>query len=263
MIGLMLITCLPAQSDTTTVHLPESTNLIHVGMTVKEIHQLLGQPQFVSRGKTHFEVWPGDLTVFIIDGKAALIKTSQTTTETSTETETATVLMPVLFSADVTVVINLVNRSTAPKPVLIQTFASNGTLVDSIVRTAALGNTEVRVAALPISAPTNEVEFPFVANISPGTPAEKVGLRAGDLLLKADAHRLTRIEELRPIIQNAGGKSVAIVYERNDVRYEVEVTPICDTATALILPRSEYHAAQCDPANPYWRIGLLVSTDLV
>jgi regulator of sigma E protease len=73
----------------------------------------------------------------------------------------------------------------------------------------------------------NEVE---VGAVQPGMPAEKAGLRRGDLLVSVNGLPIHSRVSLREIIKSSGGKPVEVEYEREGVRKKVTITPVYESA---------------------------------
>lgn len=65
-----------------------------------------------------------------------------------------------------------------------------------------------------------------VANVTPGMPAEKAGLRKGDLLLTAAGEPVHSWARFHKIIEGSGGKPVPIEYERGGRVYQAVVSPV-------------------------------------
>lgn len=61
--------------------------------------------------------------------------------------------------------------------------------------------------------------------VSPGSAAERGGLRAGDILLQLDGTDIDSVEDLQAVYdRHAPGDTVTAVYERNGTRYETRLT---------------------------------------
>lgn len=67
-----------------------------------------------------------------------------------------------------------------------------------------------------------------IASLSPGLPAEKAGLRKGDILLSANGRPIRSQARLHEVIEAADGAPVAIEYVRNGDRSHVTIQPIFD-----------------------------------
>jgi len=76
-------------------------------------------------------------------------------------------------------------------------------------------------------APKSEIE---VVAISPGMPADKAGIRIGDLLISANGQPVESRHTLQAIIRGTGGKPVDIVYKRAKVPHDVTVRPEYSTS---------------------------------
>ena len=66
---------------------------------------------------------------------------------------------------------------------------------------------------------------PKVGEVSPGLPAEKVGLKKGDTVLSIDGESVSRWEDLSQIIRNSKGKELAMKVKRDGEIFEFRVTP--------------------------------------
>ncbi len=64
-----------------------------------------------------------------------------------------------------------------------------------------------------------------LTDISEGSPAEKAGLMAGDIIVKMDNERVHLYEEIMLNTQFSSGESVKITYERGGEEYVVDITP--------------------------------------
>jgi regulator of sigma E protease len=71
-------------------------------------------------------------------------------------------------------------------------------------------------------APRSEIE---AVSVTPAMPAEKSGIRTGDLLISANGQPIESRFTLQAIIRSTGGKPVDIVYNRNKEQHSVTVQP--------------------------------------
>jgi regulator of sigma E protease len=69
-----------------------------------------------------------------------------------------------------------------------------------------------------------------VGKLSPGFPAEKAGLKKGDLLLSANGQTINSTFKLQEVIEAANGKPVNLRIERGGNQMDVSVQPIYNTA---------------------------------
>jgi len=92
-------------------------------------------------------------------------------------------------------------------------------------------------------APKTEIE---AVGVSPGMPADKAGLRKGDLLISANGQPIESRYTLQAIIRGTGGKPVDIVYKRDNQRHEVTMRP-------------EYAT---NDGDPHWMIGIGIEEKL-
>jgi len=82
-----------------------------------------------------------------------------------------------------------------------------------------------------------------VAAVSRGMPAEKAGLKKGDVLRSANGKQLRSVHGLHEVISASGGKPVTIEYLRDDRQYRAVIQPVY---------------TQDPPSSPArWMIGVL------
>ncbi|HYJ13257.1 MAG TPA: S1C family serine protease [Thermomicrobiales bacterium] len=97
------------------------------------------------------------------------------------------------------------------------------------VRTAWIGIT-VKRGEMPESAQksfTEQLGAVIISGIEPGSPAARVGLHAGDILISVDEQPLEDVTDLKHILCNEHiGDPLKIVAWRNDTRIDVTVTPV-------------------------------------
>ncbi len=75
--------------------------------------------------------------------------------------------------------------------------------------------------------PTETIPMPpVISNVNPGLPAEKAGLRKGDLILSVDGKNVSTWDELSKIIRNSGGKELTIKVKRKNEVFEKTISPI-------------------------------------
>src|SRR5579884_514199 len=80
-----------------------------------------------------------------------------------------------------------------------------------------------------------------LGEIAPGMPAEKAGLKAGDVLVAVDGKPIHSRHKLPELLQRSGGQPVVIEYMRDGVKRTTTVTPVY------------HHSAEEGSA---WRIGV-------
>ncbi|MFB3887094.1 MAG: RIP metalloprotease RseP [Thermodesulfobacteriota bacterium] len=64
-----------------------------------------------------------------------------------------------------------------------------------------------------------------LGEVSPGFPAEKAGLKKGDVILSINGEEISRWDELHRTIRNSQGKELSLKVKRNGDIFEVKVTP--------------------------------------
>jgi S1-C subfamily serine protease len=64
-----------------------------------------------------------------------------------------------------------------------------------------------------------------VSGITPGSPAERAGVQAGDILLELDGRAIADLRSYSAILRElAPGQKVAVVLRRGDAERTLEVT---------------------------------------
>jgi regulator of sigma E protease len=65
-----------------------------------------------------------------------------------------------------------------------------------------------------------------IGELSPGLPAEKAGLKKGDLVLSIDGVEVAKWDDLSKIIRNSEGKELSMKVKRDGEILEIKVTPL-------------------------------------
>jgi regulator of sigma E protease len=92
-------------------------------------------------------------------------------------------------------------------------------------------------------APKSEIE---AVGVSPGMPAEKAGIRKGDLLISANGQPIESRYTLQAVIRGTGGKPVDLVYKRDNQLHSVIIKP-------------EYNTSE---SEAHWMIGVGIEEKL-
>jgi regulator of sigma E protease len=81
----------------------------------------------------------------------------------------------------------------------------------------------------------------LVAAVSPDSPAEKAGLRAGDLIVSVDGGPIGSFASFSELVRGSGGRALAIAYARAGARYEIEIEPaLLEADTGLGIPEERW-----------------------
>ncbi|MBV8976120.1 MAG: RIP metalloprotease RseP [Alphaproteobacteria bacterium] len=67
---------------------------------------------------------------------------------------------------------------------------------------------------------------PLVGSVTPGSPAERAGIRAGDLVRQIDNTSISDFGQIPEIVQTGGGQPLTISLQRGAQSYTVHVTPV-------------------------------------
>jgi regulator of sigma E protease len=117
-----------------------------------------------------------------------------------------------------------VERGPAEAPVLAELFAP------ALGDLAALGVLQANVLA---------------SEVTPGSPADKAGLRAGDLVLAVDGTPVTSFQNFAENVLASGGRELSVVYARDGATERASLRPAlesCERGPAL--------------EEPCWRVGI-------
>jgi regulator of sigma E protease len=121
-------------------------------------------------------------------------------------------------------------RNPSWEDIVLKEVASAGRTLQVWVRR---GNDTLHVQVTPVleertglgSAGWEDLTDIEVASVTPGMPADKAGLKAGDLLVSANGVHLRSRFRLHEVMKASNGKPVVIEYERNGERRQVTIQP--------------------------------------
>jgi regulator of sigma E protease len=81
----------------------------------------------------------------------------------------------------------------------------------------------------------------LVAGTTPGSPAEKAELRAGDLIVAVDGAPVGSFAAFSELVRASGGRALQIAYARAGERHEIRVQPqMLEADTGLGIPEERY-----------------------
>jgi regulator of sigma E protease len=84
--------------------------------------------------------------------------------------------------------------------------------------------------AMMLGAPTSaDPENAMISSVSPGSPAEAVGLQAGDVILRANDAEILTITDLQEYTQAHLGEMIVLTVQRDDEMLEIAVVPRVET----------------------------------
>jgi regulator of sigma E protease len=104
-------------------------------------------------------------------------------------------------------------------------------------------------AALVFGIP-NDKASTEIGPLSPGYPAERAGMRSGDVIVSVDGVRMRDGDQLVDVIHSSAGKRLHIVYSRHGVLHAVDVTPVLATIGGRHFGRIGF-----SPLPEYRRVG--------
>ncbi|HUT32768.1 MAG TPA: PDZ domain-containing protein [Planctomycetota bacterium] len=127
-------------------------------------------------------------------------------------------------------------------------------IFDRLEDVASRGRT--REYAVGIGVHLGEGLLPQIALVASDSPAQRAGLRAGDVIREVDGKRVRNIAEATELLQGEAGKSLTLTIERNTKPQKVELTrevvvwgkskrqvpvsPFCQDGVALIVTGQDY-----------------------
>ena len=81
----------------------------------------------------------------------------------------------------------------------------------------------------------------LVAGTTPGSPAEKAELRAGDLIVSVDGAPVGSFAAFSELVRASGGRALQIAYARGGERHEIRVQPqMLEADSGLGIPEERY-----------------------
>ena len=114
--------------------------------------------------------------------------------------------------------------SLASKGKLARIFVLSAGGIMNLLAAALFFALAMMVGAPTIADPENAV----VNSVSPGSPAEAVGLQAGDLILRADDTEILSITDLQEYTQAHLGQTIVLTVQRDEDMLEIAVVPRVD-----------------------------------
>ena len=108
--------------------------------------------------------------------------------------------------------------------------------------------------------PAFQSKVPVVGEVSPGSPAEKSGLRNGDLIVSVAGRGVKNWEQFFIAVGTRPNRETAIVYERDGKQISTTVTPAPQTRFEVgdigVFPDSHPHVSSILPGSPAEKAGL-------
>lgn len=77
------------------------------------------------------------------------------------------------------------------------------------------------------------VDSSLIGKVSPGSVAEKAGLKDGDVILSIDGEETATWTQVSDAVKNSGGRQVLLVIQRDQETLNIEATPTMDTIKNL------------------------------
>jgi regulator of sigma E protease len=91
-----------------------------------------------------------------------------------------------------------------------------------VVRATPQSQTQYEVGSLGVLPDIN----PIVSSVIAGEPAERAGIKAGDLVLSVNGVRMASRSQLIEVISKNGGRSIDLTLQRGDQQIQVSATPV-------------------------------------
>jgi regulator of sigma E protease len=108
--------------------------------------------------------------------------------------------------------------------------------------------------------PAYQSKPPVVGHVEPGTPAEKGGIRSGDLIVSVAGRDVKTWDQFFFAVATRPGKQTPIVFERDDKQISISVTPTPQTRYEIgeigVLPFSQPHVGSILAGSPAEKAGL-------
>jgi regulator of sigma E protease len=95
-----------------------------------------------------------------------------------------------------------------------------------------------------------------IGPLSPGFPAERVGMRSGDVIVSVDGVKMQDGDQLVAVIHNSAGKQLHIVYSRRGNLRSADVTPVASTINGQHFGRIGF-----SPLPEYRHVGPIAAAD--
>jgi regulator of sigma E protease len=103
---------------------------------------------------------------------------------------------------------------------------NNSPIMSRIASVVAGPLVNLVVAVLIYSLVVAGVMTPVIGSVSPGMPAEKAGIVAGDTIVEIDNVKVTSWEDMKPEIAKHEGETISVTLENKGIEREVQLTPI-------------------------------------
>ena len=91
------------------------------------------------------------------------------------------------------------------------------------------------VAVLIYSLVIAPVDTPLIGQVTPGMPAEKAGITAGDIIVDINDVKISSWQEMKPEISKYEGELITVTLEKNGVQRDVQLTPIKNPNTEDVI----------------------------
>jgi len=115
-------------------------------------------------------------------------------------------------------------------------------------------------AAVGVELPSNA---PRVGGVSPGLPAEQVGLQAGDRIVSVDDQPIETWEALSKAVLDSKGARLRLVVERDGAQFPIEVTPaLQDTRTMFGEDAGQVYRIGIEASHEWSRVGPLTAVGM-
>ena len=110
---------------------------------------------------------------------------------------------------------------TRPSREVTVNLLRNGTAVTRVVTPSATSQGHFEVGDIGVLPDMH----PFVSRVNPGEPADRAGIKAGDVILAIDDSRITMRSELMSVIAAHPEKAIQVTVERQGAKQTIQVVP--------------------------------------
>ncbi len=114
----------------------------------------------------------------------------------------------------------LSQKSFSAKPVWKRFLVVLAGPISNLITAVVIFSVVTMITGIPHPLPSTEI-----GQITPGSPAEKAGVKVGDVIEAIDGKKITNWQEVSEIIKNGGGKALTLSVKRGDTVLAIQGVP--------------------------------------